>query len=69
MVRVHLSTLLGKKRWSVKQLSDVTGIRYNTVLDLYHEMALGVKFEHLEKICEVLECELSDLIEITHKKK
>ncbi len=64
MVRVHLSELLGKKKWSRADLSKVTGIRYNTINDLYHEIALGVKFEHLELICDALECDLSELIEI-----
>jgi putative transcriptional regulator len=49
--------------------SKETGIRYNTVNDLYHELAISVKLEHLDKICEELDCDLSDLIEYIPKKK
>lgn len=63
MVIVHLSTLLGKKKWSVQHLANLTGIRYNTVLDLYHEVAVGIKFEHVNLICKAFDCSLSDLIE------
>jgi putative transcriptional regulator len=40
MVRIHLSTLLGAKKWNQAQLARVTGIRYNTINDLYHELAV-----------------------------
>lgn len=45
------------------ELSKKTGIRNSTINELYHEIALSVKFEHLNKICEVLNCTISDLIE------
>lgn len=63
MIRIHLSTLLGKKRWTQADLSRRTGIRANTINDLYHEMTDRVNLEHLDLICEALECELSELIE------
>jgi len=69
MVIVHLSTLLGKKKWSVQHLANLTGIRYNTVLDLYHEVAVGIKFEHVNLICKALECTSSNLIEYIPDKK
>jgi putative transcriptional regulator len=69
MVKVHLSTLLGAKRINQAQLSRITKIRYNTINDLYHEIAEGIKFEHLEKICDALECTSDQLIEYIPKKK
>jgi putative transcriptional regulator len=68
-VKVNLSTLLGAKRINQAQLSRITKIRYNTINDLYHEIAEGIKFEHLEKICDALECKSSELIEYVPKKK
>jgi DNA-binding Xre family transcriptional regulator len=56
MVKIHLAELLGKKKWSRADLSKVTGIRYNTINDLYYEISLGIRFEHLEQICNALEC-------------
>lgn len=69
MVKIHLSAIMGKERITQAELSRRTGIRYNTINDLYHELALGIRFEHLERICEVLDCDFSDLIEYIPDKK
>jgi putative transcriptional regulator len=69
MVKVHLSTLLGAKKWSQAQLARVTKIRYNTINDLYHEIAESVKFEHIDLICEALGCTAAELIEYIPNKK
>lgn len=68
MIRINLHILLAKKRLSQAELSRRTGIRQNTINDLYHEMAERISFEHIDKICETLECSISDLIEYTPKK-
>lgn len=62
MVRILLSRLLGERRVTQKQLSEATGIRGQTINDLYHEMADRVSLEDLDLICEALDCELSELI-------
>lgn len=63
MIKINLSRLLGERRMTQKQLSQLTGIRANTINDLYHEIAVSLKVEHLDKICEVLDCSINDLIE------
>ena len=45
------------------ELSRKTGIRNSTINDLYHEIAISIKFEHINKICEVLNCTTDDLFE------
>ena len=62
MIRILLSTRLGKRRWTQADLARATGIRPSTINDLYHELAERVSLEHLDLICEALECDLSDLI-------
>ena len=37
-------------------------IRPNKINELYHEIAEKVSLEHLDLICEALECNLNDLI-------
>ena len=69
MVRNNLSKLLGERRMTQSQLSMLTGIRPNAISDLYNEVALSVKFEHIDKICEVLQCDLSDLFEYIPNKR
>ena len=70
MIRIHLSKLLGERRWTQAYLAQMTGIRPATILDIYNEVAERLNIEHLDRICEVLDCDLSDLIEyIPNKQK
>lgn len=69
MIRIHLSRLLGEKRWTQADLSRKTGIRPNTISELYHELTEKINLTQLDKICEVLECDLSDILEYILNKK
>lgn len=62
MIRILLSTRLGELRWTQADLARKTGIRPNTINELYHELCDRVSLTHLDLICEALDCELSDLI-------
>ena len=62
MIRIYLSRKLGELRWTQADLARATGIRPSTINDLYHEMADRVNLEHLDLICEALDCDLTDLI-------
>ena len=62
MIRILLSTRLGERRWTQADLARMTGIRTNTINDLYHEMTDRINLEHLDLICEALECDVSDII-------
>ncbi len=63
MIRIHLSGLLGEKRITQKKLSELTGIRPNTISEWYNEITVSLKLEHIDRICEVLECSVDELIE------
>ena len=63
MVRIHLSRLLGEKKWSQADLARKTSIRPNTINALFHEFTERISISQLVKICEVLECDFHDLIE------
>ena len=65
MVRILLSDKLGEFRLNQKDLAKMTGIRPGTISDYYWGEATGMKFEHMEKLCAVFNCSLTDLIEIT----
>ena len=62
MIKILLSIRLGELRWTQADLARKTGIRPNTINELYHEIAERVSLEHLDLICEALDCELSELI-------
>ena len=65
MIRIMLSKVLGDKRWTQADLARKTGIRANTINDLYHEMSDRISLEQLDLICEALDIDLFDLIERT----
>lgn len=62
MIKILLSRKLGELRWTQADLARATGIRPNTINDLYHDMAERVSLEHLDLICEALNCDLSEII-------
>ncbi|HEX2986483.1 MAG TPA: helix-turn-helix transcriptional regulator [Caproiciproducens sp.] len=69
MIRVKLSQKLGEQRMSQATLARITGIRPSTISDLYNEMAARFGFEQLDKICEALNCQVSDILEYVPNKK
>lgn len=62
MIRILLSTRLGELRWTQADLARKTGIRPSTINDLYHDLAERINLEHLDLICEALDCDISDII-------
>lgn len=68
MIKINLSTLLGQRRISQAKLARETGIRPNTINDIYNEICDRVNLEHLDRICEYLNCDISDLIEYVPNK-
>ena len=69
MVRILLSTRLGERKWTQADLSRMTGIRPNTISELYHEVATRISIDHIDLICEALGCDISDLIEVVPNKE
>lgn len=62
MIKILLSSKLGEIRWTQADLARATGIRPNTINELYHELVDRVNLEHLDLICEALDCKLDELI-------
>ena len=62
MIRIQLSRLLGEKRLTQADISRMTGIRAGTINDLYHEIAARISLEHLDLLCEALNCDILTLL-------
>ena len=62
MIKILLSRKLGELRWTQADLARKTGIRSMTINELYHDMAERVNIEHLDLICEALDCELTEIM-------
>lgn len=65
MIKITLSRKLGELRITQSELAEATGIRANTINDLYHDVAERVNLEHLDRICEALGCNLSEIVEFS----
>ncbi len=63
MIHIKLSEILGKRKMTRKRLSELTGVRANTIGDIYNEKVKKIDIETLDRICTVLDCSLSDIIE------
>lgn len=62
MIKILLSSRLGDRRMTQADLARMTGIRPSTINELYHEITERVNLEHLDLICEALDCSLDELI-------
>lgn len=69
MIRIKLCELMGKEKMTRKHLSELTGIRPNTIGDLYREDVKKIDIQILDKICQVFECEISDVLEYVPEDK
>ena len=63
MIRIKISAVMGEKRINQAELAKATGIRANTINELYHDVNDRVSLDQLDLICEALGCELSDIVE------
>ena len=62
MIRILLSTELGKRRWSQADLARMTGIRASTIGDYYNELTDRINLRHFELICKALDCDRTDIL-------
>lgn len=62
MVRILLAVRLAERKWTQADLARMTGIRPTTINEMYHELIERVNLEHLELICDALDCELNELL-------
>lgn len=63
VVRCHLARLMGEKKMKIADVARETGLNRNTVTLLYKETAQRIELEAIDKLCELFECEVSDLLE------
>lgn len=58
-----VSTLLGERKMTQAELARKTGIRPAAINEMYHEFIERINLEHIDKICGVLGCDISDLLQ------
>lgn len=60
---VNLDTMLVKRKISLTELSKAVGLSLTNLSMLKNGNVRGVRFETMEKICIVLNCQPGDLLE------
>ncbi len=68
MVKIQVDKLLAEHGRTFYWLAKETGISHTTLWRLKKGKALGINFETLEKICEVLSCKPGDVLTISKDK-
>jgi putative transcriptional regulator len=65
MVRINLSRIMGERRLKIADVCRDTGLSRTTVSRLYHEDVIKLDLETLELLCNYLDVDIAEMIEIT----
>ncbi len=63
VIRCNLARLMGEKKLKIVDVARETGLNRNTVTLLYKETAQRIDLEVIDKLCDLFECEVGDLLE------
>ncbi len=63
MIKCNLAKMMGEKKMKVADVARETGLNRNTITLLYKENATRIDIEALEKICDLFNCSVGDLLE------
>lgn len=63
MIIVNLDVMMAKKKISLNELSEKTGITTTNLSILKTNKAKAIRFSTLEVICKALDCQPGDLLE------
>ncbi|MCS6137145.1 helix-turn-helix transcriptional regulator [Shewanella baltica] len=63
MIRCHLARLMGEHKMRISDVMRETGLSRTTITLLYKETALKVDLDALDKLCDLFNCSLSDILE------
>ncbi|UZJ44075.1 helix-turn-helix transcriptional regulator [Marinimicrobium sp. C6131] len=63
MIKCHLARLMGEHKLKIADVARQTGLNRNTITLLYKETAQKVDLDAIDKLCQLFECEVGDLLE------
>jgi len=63
VIRCHLARLMGERKLKIVDVAREAGLNRNTVTLLYKETAQRIDLDAIDKLCDLFECEVSDLLE------
>lgn len=63
MIRCHLARLMGERKMRISDVIRETGLSRTTVTLLYKETALKVDLDAIDRLCDLFNCEIQDLLQ------
>jgi putative transcriptional regulator len=63
MIRCHLSTLMGRDKLRISDVSRLTGLNRSTVTSLYKETVTRVDIAAIDALCRLFHCPVGELFE------
>ncbi|MDX1728481.1 helix-turn-helix domain-containing protein [Pseudoalteromonas sp. SD03] len=63
MIRCNLARLMGERKMKVMDVARETGLHRNTITLLYKETAQRIDLEAIDKLCDLFDCEVGQLLE------
>ncbi len=61
-IKSNLSTLMGARRYSIKDVHEKTGLSRTTISSLYNDRATRIDFDTIGKLCELFDCDVGSLL-------
>ena len=68
MIIVNLDVMMAKRKMSLNELSEKTGITLANLSILKNNKAKAIRFSTLESICKSLNCQPADILEYNENK-
>lgn len=63
MIKIKLKEILKDNKYSIKQVSEATGLSRSAISDILNEKTTSISFYSLDKLCSFLRCNVSKIIE------
>lgn len=63
MIRCNLSTLMGRDKLRIAEVARRTELNRSTVAALYKETTTRIELPAIEKLCQLFNCQVGDLLE------
>lgn len=67
MIKVNILELLDKEERNISWLSRKTELNYSSLHKFANNQTTSVTFDVLEKVCNALNCDISDVLEIDNQ--
>lgn len=62
-IQSNLSMLMGKRRFSIQDIHEKTGLSRNTISNLYNDKATRINFSTIDKLCALFNCGIEELLQ------